>query len=142
MRGMLSSPRRARRVGHHLVLLHVTGRKTGRHLVFPVAYRRLDDGRLLVLTNSSWRVNLRGRAEVAITLLGEHRPARAELIEDPRTVATVYQRLINAAGHKNAGRRMGIRINVPRTPTLDELAEAAVRDGLSVIYLDLDAGPR
>jgi hypothetical protein len=33
---------------------------------------------------------------------------------------------------------MGIRINVPRTPTHEELAEAARRDGLSVVYLDVD----
>jgi hypothetical protein len=142
MRALLSSPRRARRVGRHLVLLHVTGRRTGRKLVFPVAYRRLEDGRLLVLTNSGWRVNLRGRPDVAVTLLGEHRPARAELLETPQIVAQVYQQLIEAAGHKSAGRRMGIRINVSRTPSLDELAEAARRDGLSAIYLDMGSGSR
>jgi hypothetical protein len=32
---------------------------------------------------------------------------------------------------------MGIRINVPRTPTHAELADAARRDGLSLIYLDV-----
>ncbi|GAA3248019.1 nitroreductase/quinone reductase family protein [Dactylosporangium siamense] len=139
MRGLLSSPRRARGVGRHLMLLHVTGRKTGRSLVFPVAYRTLEDGRLLVLTNSGWRVNLRGRSDVAVTLLGERRKAGAELIEDPQTVAQLYRDLIEAVGHEKAGRRMGIRINVPRTPTLDELATAATRDGLSVLYLDLDS---
>jgi deazaflavin-dependent oxidoreductase (nitroreductase family) len=142
MRRLLSSPRRSRRVGRHLVLLHFTGRKTGREFVLPVAYRRLDDGRLLVLTSSGWRVNLRGRPEVAVTMLGERRSARADLVEDPDIVAAVYHRLIELAGHANAGRRMGIRINVPRTPTLTELADAARRDGLSVIYLHLEEDPR
>lgn len=137
MRMMLSSPRRAQRVGRHLLLLHVTGRKTGREFVLPVAYRREDDGRLLVLTNSGWRVNLRDGPDVAVTLLGEHRPARAELVEDPDAVASVYRRLIDAEGHARAGRRMGIRINVSRAPSLPELADAARRDGLSAIYLDL-----
>ncbi len=136
---MLSSPRRSRRVGRHLVLLHFAGRRTGREFVLPVAYRRLDDGRLLVLTNSGWRVNLRGRPDVEVTMFGERRPARAQLVEDPDTVATVYHHLIDAVGYTNAGRRMGIRINVPRTPTLAELADAARRDGLSVIYLDVGA---
>ena len=141
MRSLLSSPRRSRRVGRHLVLLHFAGRRTGREFVLPVAYRRLDDGRLLVLTNSGWRVNLRGRPDVEVTMLGERRPARAQLVEDPDDVATVYHDLIDAVGYKNAGRRMGIRINVPRTPTLAELADAARRDGLSVIYLQLEGQP-
>ena len=112
MRSLLSRPRTAQRVGRYLLLLQVTGRKTGRVLVFPVAYRRCDGGRLMVLTNSPWRVNLRGGAPVTVTLLGERRAAH-----------------------------MGIRINVPRAPTLDELADAARRDGLAVVYLDVE-GPR
>lgn len=139
MRGLLSSTRRSHR---HLLLPHVTGRRSGRQLIFPVAYRRLDGGRLLVLTNSGWRVNLRGRPAVGVTQLGEHRPARAELVEDPETVAEAYRGLIDAVGHDRARRRMGVRINVPRTPSLAELPAAARRDGLSVIYLEVQDGPR
>jgi deazaflavin-dependent oxidoreductase (nitroreductase family) len=139
IRWLLSTPGRAKGIGQQLLLLHVTGRKSGRRLVFPVAYRDAGDGRLLVLTNSPWRVNLRDRPDVAVTLLGRQRPARAQLVEDPDAVAEVYRSLIEAAGHAKAGRRMGIRINVPRTPTHAELADAARRDGLSVVYLDLGA---
>ncbi|GAA4605815.1 deazaflavin-dependent oxidoreductase (nitroreductase family) [Actinoplanes octamycinicus] len=137
MRWLLSSPGRAQRIGRHLLLLHVTGRRTGRRFVLPVAYRENGDGRLLVLTNSGWRANLRGNPEVSVTLLGAHRRAQAQLVEDPDDVAWVYRELIEAVGHAKAGRRMGIRINVDRTPTLAELAEASRRDGLAVIYLDL-----
>jgi deazaflavin-dependent oxidoreductase (nitroreductase family) len=140
MRWMLSRPHRGQRIGRHLLLLHLTGRRTGRQIVFPVAYRSADDGRLLVLTNSPWRVNLRGNPAVAVTLLGEHRPARADLVEDPAAVAKIYSAVIEELGHAKAGRRMGIRINVPRTPTPDELAEAARRDGLAAVYLDVAAG--
>ncbi len=142
MRWLLSSPRRSTRVGRHLLLLHITGRVSGRRLVFPVAYRTLDDGRLMVLTNSTWRANLRGRPDVEVTLLGRRRSARAQLVEDPQAVAQVYLTLIEAVGHAKAGRRMGIRINVPRTPALAELADAARRDGLSVVYLDLGSERR
>ncbi len=142
LRWMLSRPARARRIGRHLLLLHLTGRRSGRRMVFPVAYRRLGDGRLLVLTNSPWRVNLRDRPDVTVTLLGQARPAQAELVEDPDTVAAVYRALIEEAGHARAGRRMGIRINVPRTPTLAELADAARRDGLAVIRLRVPGAPR
>ncbi|MFC0003811.1 nitroreductase/quinone reductase family protein [Micromonospora siamensis] len=142
VRWLLTDPARAGRVGRHLLLLHVTGRRTGRDLVFPVAYRDNGDGRLLVLTNSPWRVNLRDRPDVAVTLLGRRRAARAELVEDPDRVAAAYRTLIEATGHRRAGRRMGIRINVPRTPTHAELAEAARRDGLALIHLDVVDGAR
>lgn len=135
MRWRLSDARRARRLGEHLLLLHLTGRRSGREVTVPVAYRTTEDGALLVLTNSVWRLNLRAASEVEITLRGERRPATARLVEDPDEVAEVYRALIAATDPRKAGRRMGIRINVGRVPTLDELAEAARREGLSLVYL-------
>ena len=139
---LLSSPRRASRVGEHLLLLHLSGRKTGRQIAVPVAYRDAADGRLLVLTSSLWRVNLRGRSEVEVTLRGRRLPASAELVEDVDAVARVYQALISEQGYAKAGRRMGIRINVDRVPTQEELVEAARRDGLSLIYLTVGGSVR
>jgi len=134
MRWMLSSPRRARRMGESLLLLHLTGRKTGRALDFPVAYAPVGE-RLLVLTTSPWRVNLRERPDVEVTLRGRRVGAHAELVEDPDAVAQVYGARIAELGYAKAGRRMGIRINVDRLPTHEELVEAARRDRLSVVYL-------
>jgi deazaflavin-dependent oxidoreductase (nitroreductase family) len=137
LRWLLSSTRGSRGVGRHLLLLHVTGRRTGRRFVLPVAYHDAGDGRLLVLTNAGWRANLRDNRAVTVTILGETRPASAELVEDPDRVATIYRSRIDQVGHDRAGRRLGIRINVPRPPTPAELAEAARRDGLAAIYLDV-----
>lgn len=142
MRWLLSSPQRSKRMGEHLLLLHLTGRTSGRALEVPVAYRPTADGRLLVLTNSRWRVNLRGRPDVEVTLRGSRLPAVAELVEGPDVVASVYARLIDEVGHKKAGRRMGIRINVDRAPTHHELVEAARRDGLCLVYLHLSSATR
>ena len=139
---VLSSPRRASRVGEHLLLLHLIGRKTGRRIDVPVAFRDASDGRLLVLTSSGWRVNLRGRPEVEVTLRGRRSPAAAELVEDADTVAGVYQALISDQGYAKAGRRMGIRINVDRLPTHEELVETVRRDGLSLIYLQVNRTAR
>ena len=138
---MLSSPRRARRVGGSLLLLHLTGRKTGRGIVIPVAYAAAGQ-QLLVLTTSRWRVNLRGRPDVEVTLRGRRLGARAELVEDPDAVARVYGARIAELGLAKAGRRMGIRINVDRMPTHQELVQAARRDRLSVIYLTLTAAAK
>jgi hypothetical protein len=139
---VLSSPRRASRVGEHLLLLHLSGRRTGRRIDVTVAFRDASDGRLLVLTSSGWKVNLRGRPEVEVTLRGVRSPATAELVEDVDAVAAVYQALICEQGHAKAGRRMGIRINVDRVPTLEELVDAARRDGLSLIYLQVNGTAR
>ena len=139
MRWLLSSPSRASRVGEHLLLLHLRGRKTGRRIEVPVAYRGAPDGRLLVLTSSLWRVNLRGRSEVEVTLRGRRLPACAELVEDVDAVAQVYRALIAEQGYAKAGRRMGIRINVARVPTHEELVDAARREGLSLVYLQVTA---
>lgn len=137
LRWVLASPRRASLVGQHLLLLHLSGRKTGRRIEVPVAYRPAPDGRLVVLTSSVWRVNLRERPEVEVTLHGLRLPALAELVEDVDAVAEVYGVLIKEMGPANAGRRMGIRINVDRAPTHEELVEAARRDRLCLVYLQV-----
>ena len=46
---LLSGPRSAAKVGQSLLLLHVTGRRTGNVYTTPVAYHRRADGSLLVL---------------------------------------------------------------------------------------------
>lgn len=135
---LLSEPRRAARAGRVLLVLHVTGRRSGRVYSTPVGYHRAPDGRLMVLTSSGWRVNLRGGpTPVEVTFLGRRVPAVATLDEDPDRVARVYQRLIGDLGHDRAGRRLGIRITVPRAPTHQELVDAVRRERLSVLHLDL-----
>lgn len=141
MRWMLSSPGRARPMGESLLLLHLTGRKSGRGFEFPVAYVA-DGDRLVVLTTSTWRVNLRERPDVHVTLRGRRLAARAELVEDPDAVAQVYGARIAEVGYTKAARRMGIRINVDRPPTHQELVDAARRDKLSVVYLTLAGGSK
>ncbi len=136
VRWLLSTRRGSTGIGEQLLLLQVTGRRTGRLITVPVAYRPTGDGRLLVLTSAIWRVNLRGgQVPVGVTLRGVRASAAAELVEDPGLVAVVYRNLIGAMGSRRAGRRLGIRIAVDRVPTVEELADAARRDGLSLVYL-------
>jgi hypothetical protein len=135
MRLLLRSPLH-RLVSGALLLLHFRGRRTGRAYTVPVGYHRID-GQLGVLTNSGWRVNLRGGAGIEVTYRGRRHPARATLVEDPEVVAGVYERLIGHLGVERAQRRLGIRINVDRVPTRAELAEAVRRSGLSILRLDL-----
>ena len=137
---LLSGPRRAAKVGQSLLLLHVTGRRTGTVYTTPVAYHREADGSFLVLTSSRWRVNLRGApTPVELSVHGRRVAATAVLEENPPAVAEVYQRLIHQHGVAKAGRRLGIRINVDRAPTHDELVDAVGREHLSVLHLTVNA---
>ena len=135
MRRLLASPLHAV-ASRQLLLLHLTGRRTGRGYTVPVGYHELD-GVPSVLTNSGWRVNLRGGADIEVTLQGRRRPARATLVEDPETVATAYQGVIDRLGWQAAQRRLGIRVNVGRAPIRAELIEAVRTSGLSIVRLDL-----
>lgn len=120
-------------VSRNLMMLHLTGRKSGSQFDIPVARQTVDD-RLCVFTNSGWRVNLRGGADVEVTLDGKRVPMRAALEEDPPVVAAEYARMIDKIGHRNA-RRLGISVNVDRAPTVEELAEAVRHYGLSIVRL-------
>ena len=130
IRALLRSPLH-RAVDGAFVLLHVTGRKTGRRFDIVVGRHDLDGG-LWVTTSAPWRRNLTGGAPLEVTSGGRRRPARGELVEDAAAVAELYRAEIQRLGWKRAN-RLGIKINVRRTPTLEELADAARRDGLSAV---------
>ena len=124
------------RAGDQLLVLHYTGRRTGRRFDVPAGYH-LVDGVPTVFTNSGWRHNFAGGADVEVTSGGRRRAGRATLVTDPPTVAGVYRRLIDEIGWRAAQRRMGIRVTVGRAPTLEELQDAVTRSGLSLVRLDL-----
>jgi hypothetical protein len=117
-----------------VLLLHVTGRKTGRQYDIPVNYADIN-GRLTVITSAAWRVNLRGGAEVEVTWRGRRRPMRALLTEDPAAVAVGYQGLIDRLGWNKARRHLGIAAPGGRPPTVLELKDAAREYGWSVVTL-------
>jgi hypothetical protein len=116
------------------LVLHLTGRKTGRRYDIPVGYVDME-GKLAVVTVARWRVNLRGGADVEVTLRGRRRPMQALLDEDPASVAVSYQAMIDRIGWKKAQRQLGISRPGGRAPALLELSDAAGEYGWSVITL-------
>ncbi|MEZ4659147.1 MAG: nitroreductase family deazaflavin-dependent oxidoreductase [Caldilineaceae bacterium] len=76
-----------------IMLITVTGRKSGKKYTTPVNFVELDDfeedGLLSVVSHQhrTWWRNLRGGAPVTIVLRGQQREAHAEVIEDPAEVA-------------------------------------------------------
>jgi hypothetical protein len=116
------------------VVLHVTGRKTGRRYDIPVGYV-LIDGRLTVITVAAWRVNLRGGADVEVTWRGRRRRMHAMLDEEPAAVAVACQRDIDQLSWRQARRQLGISGPDDRPPTVLELKEAAAEYRWSIITL-------
>ena len=116
------------------LVLHLTGRKTGRRYDIPVGYVDME-GKLTVVTIARWRGNLRGGADVEVTLHGRLRPMHALLEEDPAAVAASYQAMIARIGRNKAQHQLGISLPAGRAPTALELKDAAREYGWSVISL-------
>ncbi len=122
------------RLADQLLLLHYVGRRSGRRFDVPAGYH-LIDGRVSVFTNSGWRYNFAGGRDIEVTIRGVRQPARGVLSVDPDEVAEIYERLVGELGHDRAGRRLGLRFNVDRAPTREELRDAVQRSGLSIVRI-------
>jgi hypothetical protein len=132
MRTLLRSPLH-RAVSKQLMLLSVQGRKTSRTCCVVVGRHQVD-GMFLVSASGSWRYNLRGGAPVHVTLDGVQHAGHAELEEDPDEVARIYRQLLETLGPDRAS-VLGLRVNVERLPTPDELKPAIARRGIARVRL-------
>ncbi len=127
---------RRREVQNFVIVLHYRGRKTGRRYDLPVGYR-LVNGRIVLLTNSDWRHNFRGGAEIEVTYRSRRQPANATLIEDPEVVADLYERKYAELDRRRALRELGVRVNRDGTPTREEWLGVIKREGMSIVEIDL-----
>jgi hypothetical protein len=89
VRGLLHAPGLSKVVGSRLLTVYVTGRKSGRRYVLPVAYTRYD-GALLIGTPFAWGRNLRTGEPVEILLQGKKRLADVQVFKDEADVAKAY----------------------------------------------------
>ena len=101
----------------NLMLLTVTGRKSGRSYTLPVTRHEQPDGTLVVSAAGSWRHNLRAGSDVRVTLDGRERTAHVTPEEDPVQAAEVFKGLLDRA----SARDVGVKVNVDRSPTPDEI---------------------
>jgi hypothetical protein len=117
-----------------LVILHVTGRRSGHQYDIPVGFVERDDN-LLVFTQHRWRRNLRGGADVQVTRFGRRASMRADLDEDPATVAVALRALLDDIGTEGVRRQLGLVIDPGADPGIDELTQAASELDLALVTL-------
>lgn len=117
-----------------LARLEFKGRKSGKDYKLVSALQEVGD-RVGVLTNSGWRWNFENGYPVTVITGGERKEMTGTLEADPEEVARIYGHRIEELGVDMAARRLGVKINVDRTPSHDELTDLAKKEGLSVIFL-------
>ncbi len=117
-----------------LMLLTMTGRKSGRRITTPVSYLPDGAGRLILFTFSSWWPNLQGGAPVTLRIQGRDVRALATPDSDPATVAGEIGRFLHTHGVQNA-RKIGLRLDPQHPPTPDDLHRLAA--GRVVIHITL-----
>jgi hypothetical protein len=113
------------KLGDALLLVSFVGRKTGRRYSTPVGYRHLN-GKPTFFTDSRWGRNLHGGADISVVLGGRELAARADPIADADRVAELTLTLLREVGCDNAN-RLGLKVNVDREPTLEEIKQAIPR---------------
>lgn len=122
-----------------VLLITVTGRRTGREYTTPVGYE-LHEGALYVtsLADHTWWRNCRGGAPVTVHLRGERRTGAAEIIEETAEVVDYVDGFIERHGVDDVG-RLSIAVDGESRPDRDAL-EAGL-DDLVLVRIELNGGP-
>lgn len=136
MRALLRSPLHGL-VSGSLLLLTVTGRRTGREYTTPVGYEeRAETLYVTSQTDRNWWRNLRGGAEVTLVLRGERRSGHAEVVEADEAVAEYVHGFLGRHG-LSAASRLALSIDADEVPAVEALAA-----GLGeVVVVEIDLAP-
>ena len=121
IRGLLHTPGLSKVVGSRLLTVYVTGRKSGRRYILPVAYTRYD-GALLIGTPFAWGRNLRTGEPVEILLQGKKRLADVEVFKDEADVAKAYT--VICKDNRNFAQFNKIAVGADGEPDPDDLHAA------------------
>ena len=81
----------AGRLREQVMVVNVTGRRTGRRYSIPLSAHRID-GDLYALSSAPWKHNFRDGAAAEVLLGGKTTRMRGELIEDRAVVAELSRR--------------------------------------------------
>lgn len=114
-----------------ILIITVSGRKTGREYAYPVGYAE-HEGHLLIGTAANWRRNLIPGTPVRIHLRGTTRQAIHEVITDEPQAAPLYREILTQ--NPTHGRFAKIHLNPDDTINLPSL-RTALSHGTAVVRL-------
>lgn len=131
MRRLLRSPLHGL-LSRKVMLLEVTGRRSGRHYVIPIAYGRCGDDVLMGVAKATWLRNLTPDRAVTVTVRGRRHDMYPELVTDEESVAELYPNII--AGNRAHARFQQLRVETDGSVNRDDLRSALAR-GLTLVRL-------
>lgn len=125
---------------NEVLLITLTGRKSGKSYTTPVNYVREDDT-LVVLSHRhrTWWRNLRGGAQVTIDLRRQKLTADAEVLEDQVRVTEYLQKYLTAVPQYATAFNVGL--DEARVPVPEDVAQAAVGKVMVLIHVPAAALP-
>ena len=115
-----------------MMVVNVTGRKSGRRYSIPLSAHQID-GTLYALTSAPWKNNFRDGANAEVLHDGKTTTMRGELVTDPDVVAELSERCATSYGVKKAQTMMGLKFRDNRIPTVEEFKEAAEREHMVAV---------
>jgi hypothetical protein len=115
-----------------MMVVNVTGRKTGNRYSIPLSAHQID-GAIYALTSAPWKNNFRGGGPAEVVHNGNTTTMTGELITDPAVVADLSHRCAQSYGVKHAQTMMGLKFRDQRVPTLEEFTEAAKREHMAAV---------
>lgn len=124
-------------LGKRLMLVSLTGRRTGRHWRQPVSYVR-HRGVLLTPGGGAWKLNLSPGEPVRLHLDGKDQMASPELVTDPDSAADLLAVMI--AANPAVTRFSGIGLDADGRPDRKRL-DQALQHGFAVVIWHLEDAP-
>lgn len=115
-----------------MMVVNVTGRKSGRRYSIPLSAHDID-GTLYALTSAQWTNNFRDGAMAEVLHADRTTAMRGELVTDPSAVAELSHRCAQSYGPKRAQTMMGLKLGDAGIPTVDEFADAVRRERIAAV---------
>ena len=137
--GLLRSPLH-QLISGSVLLLEVTGRRSGKVYQFPVNYIH-QESTLWVVSQPDrlWTRNLRGGAPLAVYLKGRRTSAHAETLTDPAAIAAGFRKYFETA--PQTARYFGIKLDADGGLQPDDLASLTQERVIIKITLDEQPSP-
>ncbi|GAB2442108.1 nitroreductase/quinone reductase family protein [Nocardia tengchongensis] len=116
IRGLLRVPVLSRQVGKRLCVLHVVGRKSGKHYDVPIAYTRHDGDILVGTAKHPWVSNIRKGVPLEVSFGGPRLTADAEVLADEESVVRLSEAI--ARDNKQWAKFNGMGFDADGNPNL------------------------